>query len=207
MKVSGRVWLGLLSALLAACAAKTPHIQSDYARQFDFKQLHAWDWAPQSATLETDAAAKTAERIQLDALVKSHIEQTLQQKGFRHAGGKPDFTVAWSFGEWQLDRHTNPNGGYGAVGLAFPGQHGSLLPNEKDGRVPPPSENPYTSKYEEAKLEVAIVDVASARVIWNATVTDDTDFGYFKASQRDRIGKAVDTLLSGFPPGMTGMAP
>ena len=83
----------------------------------------------------------------------------------------------------------------------FPGAHGSLLPTGADGRVPPPSEDPYTSKYEQAKLEVLAIDPASGKIVWNAGVTDKTDFGYFRSTQKDRIEKAVTSILEGFPPG------
>jgi hypothetical protein len=88
----------------------------------------------------------------------------------------------------------------------FPGAHGSLLPTSSDGRVPPPSEDPYTSKYEEAKLEVLAIDPVSGKIVWNAGVTDKTDFGYFRSSQKERIEKAVSSILEGFPPG-SGKAP
>jgi hypothetical protein len=37
-------------------------------------------------------------------------------------------------------------------------------------------------------------------------VTDKTDFGYFRATQKERIEKAVASILEGFPPG-SGKAP
>lgn len=187
--------------MLAGCPAKHFQVQTGYDSTVDFGRLSNWDWAAQSGTLETPAATKTADRIQLDSLVKSHVQQQLGQKGFNHLSGKPDFLVAWSFGEWQLDRHTKPNGGYGAVGLAFPGLHGSLLSTSADGRALPPSLDPYSSKYEQARLEFAVIDANTAKVIWNATATDNSDFGYFTASQRDRIGAAIDGILDGFAPG------
>lgn len=190
----------LLFLTLAGCGNRHLQVNSDFNRGYDFGKLSTWDWAPRSGALETPAANKTAERIQLDSLVKGHIEQQLRQKGFNHGGGKPDFLVAWSFGEWELDRHKSPNGGWGAVGLAYPGLHGSLIPASSDGRAQPASRDPYSSKYEEAKLELVVMDGKSSQVVWNATVTDDSDFGYFEASQRDRIGAAVDSILEGFPP-------
>jgi hypothetical protein len=189
-----------MTVLLTACSTRHLPVRSDYAHDYDFGKLNTWDWAPKSGDLETDAAAKTAERIQLDTLVKGHIARELRQRGFTYGGGRPSFLVAWSFGEWALDRKTSPNGGYGAVGLMYPGLHGSNIPINSDGRAEPASLDPYSSKFEEAKLEVAVMDAATRRVIWNATVTDDSDFGYFKASQRDRIGAAVDNLMEGFPP-------
>lgn len=185
---------------VAGCATRHLPVQSDYDRTYDFGRLGAWDWAPKAGRLESDAAVSTAQRIQLDELVQSHIEQSLRAKGFTRTGDRPGFRVAWSFGEWALDRHRSPNGGWGAVGLMYPGLHGSTVPTSSDGRAQPPSRDPYSSKYEEAKLEIAILDAATSRVIWNATVTDDSDFGYFSASQRERIGAAVDSLLEGFPP-------
>ena len=186
--------------LLTGCSAKQFQVQTGYDANVDFGRLSNWDWAAPTGKLETPAAAKTAERIQLDHLVKSHVRQQLKQKGFNQLSNKPDFLVAWSFGEWELDRHKAPNGGYGAVGLAFPGMHGSLIPASPDGRALPPSQDPYSSKYEQAKLEFAVIDAKTAKVIWNATATDNTDFGYFSSQQRDRIGAAVDSLLDGFPP-------
>ncbi len=195
------ITLSLLgSVLITGCPVKPVKVQTGFDRHVDFGRLHGWDWTPAGGALETPAAAKTADRIQLDGLAKGHIERRLAQKGYRHDSAKPDFRVAWSFGEWQLDRHQQPNGGYGAVGLAFPGLHGSLVPANPDGRAEPPSLDPYTSQYEQARLELIVTDARTASIIWNASATDDTDFGYFTAHQRDRIGAAVDRLLDGFPP-------
>lgn len=190
----------LTAALLSGCSTRQLSVRSDYDHAYPFRQLHTWGWTNPPRTLETDAATQTDQRIQLDDLVKAHVEQALGQKGYRLVGQQPDFQVAWSFGEWALDRHKSPNGGYGAVGLMYPGLHGSIIPVNSDGRAEPPSLDPYSSKYEQAKLELLVTDARTSKVIWNATVTDDTDFGYFKANQRDRIGAAVDRLLDGFPP-------
>ena len=187
-------------ATLAGCSARNFDVQSDYEPGVAFGQFHTWDWAPAGPQLETPAAIQTAQRIQLDSLVKAHVAPQLKGKGLTQAPGKADLLVAWSFGEWQLDRHKSPNGGYGAVGLAYPGLHGSLIPTAPDGRAQPPSLNPYSSEYEQAKLELAVIDTKTAKVIWNATATDNTDFGYFTSNQRERIGAAVEALLAGFPP-------
>lgn len=185
---------------LAGCSGKGMTVESGHDASYDFSRLHDWDWAPKNATLETPAAVKTSARIPLDSLVSSHVERTLGQKGFNHRQDKADFLVAWSFGEWQLERKSKPNGGYGAVGLMYPGLHGSNIPQSKDGRALPPSLNPYSSDYEEAKLEFVIMDARTSKIIWNGTLTDDSDFGYFESSQKNRIGAAVDQILSGFPP-------
>ena len=190
----------LMLLLLAGCANTGLKVQSGHDPAFDFSHLHAWNWAPKGGELKSPAALKTSERIQLDALVGAHVGQRLGQKGFVREQNEPDFLVAWSFGEWGLDRHTRPNGGYGAVGLMYPGFHGSNLPRSSDGRALPPTLDPYSSQYEEAKLEFAIIDPRTSRVIWNATVTDESDFGYFTSSQKRRIGAAVDQMFDGFPP-------
>ncbi len=199
-RTRGLIWLLVTLGFLSGCATRHFQVQSDYSRNYDFGKLSTWDWAPQGGTLKTGAATQTAQRIQLDSIVKGHVQQALQQKACTRVSRQPTFLVAWSFGEWELDRHNNPNGGYGAVGLMYPGLHASLIPAESDGRAPPPSENPYSSKYEQARLEIAIIDATTSQVIWNASATDDRDFGYFKSSQRDQIGVAVDSLLRDFPP-------
>ena len=193
----------VLSLLLAGCSGPALQVKSDYDAGYAFRKVKTWDWAPTSGALQTDAAVKTSQRIQLDSLVRGHIERVLRGKGLQ-PGQPADVLVAWSFGEWELDRHHNPNGGYGAVGLMYPGLHGSNIPVSKDGRAEPPSLDPYSSKYEQARLEIAVMEAGTSRVIWNATVTDDTDFGYFTASQQKRIGAAVDRILQDFPPMAAG---
>lgn len=188
---------------LSACSSHTLQVQRDFDAHYDFKAIKTFDFS--GGTLETEAAKNTAERIQLNALVDAKIKSELESRGYRQTSNHPDIKIAYSFGEWALDSHKKPNGGYGAVNIMFPGAHGSLLPTSADGRVPPPSEDPYTSKYEEAKLEVLAIDPASGKIVWNAGVTDQTDFGYFRSSQKERIEKAVTSILEGFPPG--GKAP
>jgi len=192
------LWLKLILFTLAGCASI--QLQSGYDQGFDFARLRSWDWAPQSGVLKTLAAIQTSERIRLDSLVRRLVESRLKEKGYVRQRGHADFLVAWSFGEWQLERHSRPGGGYGAVGLAFPGLHGSLIPESKDGRALPPSANPYSSSYEQAKLEFVVIDSKTERIVWNATVVDDSDFGYYTSAQKDRIRAAVDQILSGFPP-------
>lgn len=189
---------------LSGCSSHPLQVQRDFDSHYDFKAIKTFDFSV--GTLETEAAKTTAERIQLNALVDAKIKSELEARGFRQSSNHPDIKIAYSFGEWALDSHKKPNGGYGAVNIMFPGAHGSLLPTSSDGRVPPPSEDPYTSKYEEAKLEVLAIDPASGKIVWNAGVTDKTDFGYFRATQKERIEKAVASILEGFPPG-SGKAP
>ena len=195
-------WTLMASALLmAACSSPHIKVESSLDPHFNFSHLHEWNWAPKSSELKTPAAITTAERIQLESLVNGQINTTLGQKGFRQQTNKPEFLVAWSFGEWELSRKNRPNEGYGSAGLMYPGLHGSNLPVSDDGRALPPSQNPYSAQYEEAKLEIVMIDTATSKVIWNATVTDDTDFGYFRSSQPGRISAAVKQMLDGFPPG------
>jgi hypothetical protein len=185
---------------LLGCSSHSPlKVQNDFDPHYDFKAIKTFDFS--AGTLETEAAKTTAERIQLNALVDAKIKTELESRGYRQSSNHPDIKIAYSFGEWALDSHKKPNGGYGAVNIMFPGAHGSLLPTSADGRVPPPSEDPYTSKYEEAKLEVLAIDPASGKIVWNAGVTDKTDFGYFRSSQKERIERAVTSILEGFPPG------
>lgn len=187
-------------ALLGFSACSTMKTQSGHDPSYDFSRVRSWDWAPQSGDLQTPAATKTAERIRLDDLVRAHVVRLLEKKGYVHQVGGADILVAWAFGEWQLERSSRPGGGYGAVGLMYPGAHGSLVPESRDGRALPASLDPYSSTYEQAKFEFVVVDGKTQRIVWNASITDDGDFGYFTSVQRDRIGEAVDQILGGFPP-------
>jgi Domain of unknown function (DUF4136) len=199
MRLSPASFLALLPVFLSACATHPLDVQRDFDPKFNFAHIKTFDFA--GGTLETEAAKKTAERLHLDALLGSEIKRQMEQRGYRQSSSQPDVRIAYSFGEWALDSHKKPNGGYGAVGIMFPGAHGSLLPEGSDGRVPPPSENPYTSQYEEARLEILMVDPTSGKIIWNAGIKDKHDFGYFRSSQPAQIEKGVVTILEGFPPG------
>lgn len=194
---------GIVSCLivfLTACTHSALRVDSHLAPDLDLSHLRGWNWAPRNGELKTPAAITTAERIQLESLVNAEVNSRLAQKGYSHVRDKPDFWIAWSFGEWALNRKHRPGDGYGAAGLMYPGLHGSNLPESPDGRALPPSLDPYSSRYEEAKLEIVIVDPDSSRVLWDATITDDSDFGYFKPSQQYRIREAVQALLEGLPP-------
>lgn len=188
----------VITLCLPGCSTQNRNVQRDFDASFNFSRVKTFDFA--GGTLETEAARKTAERIRLDELLAGEIRKSLESKGFRQSTSQPDVKVAYSFGEWALDSHQKPNGGYGAVGIMFPGAHGSLLPEGSDGRVPPPSEDPYTSKYEEARLEILFVDSATGKIIWNGGIRDKSDFGYFRSSQSAQIEKAVTSILEGFPP-------
>lgn len=189
-----------LAAMVWLSACSTLQVRSGHDASFDFSRLQSWDWAPGGGRLQTAASARTSERIRLDGLVREHVIRHLTRKGFVQQPGGGNFLLAWSFGEWQLERRSRPGGGYGAVGLMYPGDHASLIPVPADGRALPPSLDPHSAAYERARLELVVVDPKTKRVVWNASVTDDGDFGYFTSAQRDRIGDAVDKILDGFPP-------
>lgn len=203
MNTCARILVAVLAAFsvmsgLSACSTMT--VQSGHDPSYDFARLKSWAWAPQSGVLQTSAAEMTSERIRLDSLVREHVRDELNRKGYVQQAGGADFLVSWSFGEWQLERRSRHGGGYGAVGLMYPGAHGSLIPQSTDGRALPPSVDPYSSAYEKAKLELVVIDPKTRRIIWNASVTDDSDFGYFTSAQRNRIAEAVETILKDFPP-------
>ncbi len=203
MKLAFRIAFAILAAAIALgglSACSTMKVQSGHDPSFDFAGLKTWGWAPQSGATKTDAAAMTSERIRLDSLVREHVRNGLNRKGYVQQVGGADVLVDWSFGEWQLERRSQPGGGYGAIGLMHPGAHAEAIPKSKDGRALPPSADPYSSSYEQAKLELLIIDSKTRRIVWNASVTDGSDFGYFTSAQRGRIGDAVDALLEGFPP-------
>ena len=189
---------------LLGCASQPLKVQTDHAASFDFQKLKTFSFVASGVTnTETDAARKTAEHIRLDDLVQRHVRNQLAARGYREETQSPDFKIAWAFGEWALDNHKKPNGGWGAVNLMFPGAHGSLNPTTDDGRALPPSEDPYSSAHEEAKLELIVTDAKTSRIIWNGTVKDETDFGYFRSSQNEKIGIALDEILKRFPPPST----
>ncbi len=187
-----------LGWLVSGCS--TLRVQSGHDAAYDFSRLKTWEWAPHAGSARTDAAATTSERIRLDQLVQEHVRDVLTRKGYPLQVGSADFQVSWSFGEWKLERHSKPGGGYGAVGLMYPGLHASTPHVSEDGRALPPVADPYSSDYEKATIELVIVDRRTQKVIWNASVTDDSDFGYYTSSQRNRIGGAIDKILDGFPP-------
>lgn len=193
------VTLSLLT--LVGCSSQPLKVQADHAAGFDFSRLKTFGFVAQGPNnAETVAAKKTADRIRLDDLVQRHVRNQLTSRGYQEASQTPDFRIAWAFGEWALDNHKKPNGGWGAVNLMFPGAHGSLIPTSEDGRALPPSEDPYSSAHEEAQLELIITDARTSRIIWNATVKDEKDFGYFRSSQSEKIGIALDEILKRFPP-------
>ena len=190
------IWL----IFLTSCSSAPPKVESQHASNFDFKSLHRWSWASESGVLQTPSATKTNDRIRLEELVSERIEQNLSHRGYTQDKTNPDFLVTWSFGEWALQRQNQNKRVYGSAGLWFPGMHGTNLPQSSDGRAVPPVLNPYSSEYEEAKIQIVVLERQSKKTIWSGVITDDADFGYFSDSQKDRIGKAVDEIMSGFPP-------
>ena len=121
--------LGLFLIAMIGCSSKPLKVQTDQASGFNFSKLKTYGFValgPNNA--ETEAARKTAERIRLDDLVQNHVRHQLAAKGYQEAPQSPDFRIAWAFGEWALDSHKKPNGGWGAVNLMFPGAQGSLIP-------------------------------------------------------------------------------
>jgi hypothetical protein len=190
----------LTGALLLLQACSSARLTTDHDRSYDFTRLHVWDWASQSEHLQTPAAIKTSERIHLDSLVRKRMEGHLLRKGYTHDRATADFLVEWSFGEWQLERHTPSGSHYGAVGLYYPGFHASGTHPSTDGRALPPVADPYSSNYEEAKLDVVVIDAKTRRVIWHGNVTDQSDFGYYASAQADEISEAVDSIMASFPP-------
>lgn len=192
------VALAAMASVLSSCSG--PAVRSDHDPAFDFARLRSWNWAPQSGNLQTPAATKTSERIRLDSLVRDEVQRLLADKGYQRAERDPDFLIAWSFGEWQLERKTRLGAGYGAVGLYYPGLHASAESVSSDGRALPPSADPYSGTYEQAKLDFAVVEPEHQKIVWNASIVDDSDFGYYTSAQKKRIARAVESILQGFPP-------
>ncbi|TSA05318.1 MAG: DUF4136 domain-containing protein [Methylococcus sp.] len=184
---------------LSACSSPSLKVIREIDPKTDFSKIGSFGFDPHAGSVDSAAAEKTRERLQLDQLIMGHVSLQLKARGLRQDELHPDMTVAWSFGEWSVDSHKIPNGGYGSQGIMFPGAHGSLIPKGSDGRAAPPSVDPYSSEHEEARLDIRLMDPKTSKVIWHAQVTDDKDFGYFRSAQSDRIGQAIDTLLEGFP--------
>lgn len=184
--------------LLFGCSATKPlAVQSNADQSYPFSAAKSWDFS--GGTLETDAARNTAAHLQLNPLIETAIRNTLAARGLQEGGASPELHVSYAFGERAIDTHHKPNGGYGADGMMFPGAHGTVPVNDADGRVPPPSKDPYTSKYEEATLVIRIVDAKTRRLVFEGSVTDKTDFGYFRTEQHERIEKAVNDILEQLP--------
>ena len=192
------VWLSGLLSLVAACSSA--RLTTDHDAKFDFSRLHAWDWAPQGGEMMTSAAAKTSERIRLDSIVRERVAAVLLQKGYARNADKADFQIAWSFGEWELQRERHSASRYGAVGLYYPGLHASNTHRSEDGRALPPTSDPYSDRYEQAKLDLVVIDPRTNRVVWHGNVTDQSDFGYYTAAQKAEVGTAIESLLERFPP-------
>ncbi|WP_139557064.1 DUF4136 domain-containing protein [Methylotetracoccus oryzae] len=186
--------------LLALVACSSAHLTTDHEAGYDFARLHFWDWAEQSGSLETPAAVKTSERIRLDSLVRSRVDAALARKGYVRDRDKAQFRVAWSFGEWELKRTGSSASHYGAVGLYYPGLHASNTHTSTDGRALPPAADPYSSEYEQAKLDLVVIDAKTQRVIWHGNMTDKNDFGYYTSAQTRELGAAVESILEHFPP-------
>lgn len=192
-----RALVALFLIMIQGCAHTPANIETRIDPSYAFSKAHSWDFS--GGTMTSDAARKTQAHLALDSLVFSEIQRALESRGLKQSGHQPDLHVSYRFGEWAIDTHQKPNGGYGADGPMFPGAHGSLLPNESDGRVPPPSKDPYSSRHEEAQLEISITDAASNKVVFNARMTNERDFGYFRSAQRDEIESAIREMLSRLP--------
>ncbi len=185
MRLSSCIASLLLGLTLAACSGIEVNTNYDpnAVQQLDSFRTYAWMPKPEGADprIYNDI---------INANIRQAVDQHLQGRGYQQvdANASPDFLIGWQGAiESKLDAQTvNSYYGYPWGPMWDPYYYG-------------PSQT-YVREYEEGTIILDVVDAKAKKLIWRGTAEAEVNDNPSAASSRERIGEAVNQMLSRFPP-------
>jgi Domain of unknown function (DUF4136) len=187
------VGLFFLGTVLAGCA--TVSVNSDYDSKADFSKYKTYAWESED---QPRAGDPRLDNTLIDSRVRDAVDQTLSSKGFQKvSSGAPDFIVAYQAAiEQKMDvtQMTTPYYTPYATGMAYGGASMYSSWNMHGGT------DTFVTQYDEGTLFVDIVDPKTNALIWRGTGKKAIDENASSAKRESNINKAVQKILSEFPP-------
>ncbi len=189
MKLKAYLFPMILGLVLSACA--TVSTSTDYDPAANFSALKTYDWAgPQPITgnprLDSDI---------LHTRIRNAVERELATMGYRKVtSGEPDFKVAYHVGlEDKLDVTS-----FTYYDYDYPAYYHGRAGFGPSAAWPQTETHVY--QYEEGTLLLDIVDPLTNKLIWRGTAKAEVDPNQSSEKKEAKINKAVQKLLSKFPP-------
>ncbi|SLM48933.1 conserved protein of unknown function [Nitrospira japonica] len=172
------VCVGLLAALVSACAS--PKVGYDYDRGADFTAYRTYEWMPDS---RSPAGDKRIDNDLVDARIRAAVDGQLRQKGYTNpAAGRPDFYVSYQAAVTDMMK--------GASTQRYIGDRASGLYTTVSDVHP----------YKDGALLVDIVDGATQKLVWQGTASAEIDPALTARERDERIARVVKAMFDHFPP-------
>ena len=194
MELRSTLTTGALALLLAACQSSMK-VGSDFSPSTDFGGLETWDWMPPSE--DPDAKLADDPRIDnelLEQRIRTALSAELLAHGFARSPEHPDFYVGYhaAVRSQESVETMNEYYGYGGGGAwDYGGGHGA----GQVGRT-----ETYVRTYDRGSLVIDIVRPGTKELIWRGYAEDEVDLFASPQDKQRTINKAVQKILSRFPP-------
>lgn len=168
-------WIALV--VLGCTLATAQKVQVKQDKAADFQKYRTYCWETQLADVPAGALAMGGESF--DALMREAADRILQAKGYQRVDeqAKPDLTLTYH------------------VSLQAKTAGESIFPNSPNASTK--FEQVWYVSKTEGSMVLDMEDPASGKTVWTGTVTSAVTPG--KAGREQRISKAVEKLLAGFP--------
>ncbi len=175
----------LLVTLVTGCASL--RVQTDYDPATDFSALRTYAWLERPRPTTGNPAID--DNSLLVARIHDAVDRALAARGYRRLeSGRPDFRVGYYV---TVEKETDISiiddhlGYYGDIGF----HHGGI----GFGWA-------RAYQYDKGTLILDIVDPDGKRLLWRGSVSDDITAAGSPAYRQRQVEKAVQAILSRFPP-------
>jgi hypothetical protein len=168
-----------ISAALSACA--TMAIITEHDPNAPLQAMRTYHWAQEHPLGVDDPRIDTA---RVHRAIRDAIDTVLQDGGYEPRTTNPDFVVDYH----AVVEHRMVE----ALARIHPGDETELVsvgPEEEYGR-----------EYDEGSLIVDFLDPETKRVVWRGLARDEVNWRLTPDEIDERIRKAVQKILSRFPP-------
>lgn len=177
-----RVTLWTTIFILAAGTAWAQKIETGYDKSADFSRYKTYAWVPRTTPANNPAIA---------ALIDSHVEYELNQKGLRKVDHDPDLLVKTYGGPGEV------HGGFAAEDPSHIATGGvPLTGGTMWGGSLPPTPVPQNM---EGSMAVDLIDARQNHLVWRATAKGKMDYNK-RSKLLEKANKAVDEMFKNYPP-------
>ncbi len=186
MALPSRLWL---FALLLLTGCSSVQVSQDYLPDTQFYDLKTYQW--QSET-QKPTGNKLVDNPLLDKRIRSAIEQSLANKGYRKiTEGTPDFYVAYSYLlKSKLESRDSGVGfGYG-FGVSRPGSYVGVGVNSGQ----------EIREYNQGNLLIDLINSKTKELIWRGTGTRRVSDHSTPEKTTKMVNEMVGKVLEQFPP-------
>jgi hypothetical protein len=161
-------------------------LNSDYAEGTDFAPYRTWNYMPSQGS-----TANAASNQLVDQRLRTAVERTMTEKGFRRDTSDPDFYVGYHL---ILDDQTSYEtvNDYWGTGWGYGGMYGS----------PMTTSNTRAINYTVGTLVVDFFDAGERELIWRGTAEGTIQPEGTPVERQARADEAVGKILEQFPPGL-----